>query len=245
MIKVLIVDDEENARLYLANILHELFPEFEILMAASPVEALFILIKQKINIILLDVEMPGMTGLEFADDLRKQLTDVPVIFISAYKRAEFIQKALRLHAVDYIDKPVNPVELDVAIRKALQFRKHNFTNSAEPINQISCRIRLNTVKGVMFFDLNDILLFKSNKRDSSALFKDGKTTLLIRENITSLSKILPNLLFIHVNRQYIVNLNYVKGVIKCDKSISLSVDNLVIKPIFKDVLQDLTKKYSI
>lgn len=49
MIKVLIVDDEENARLYLANILHELFPEFEILLAASPAEALFILIKQKIN----------------------------------------------------------------------------------------------------------------------------------------------------------------------------------------------------
>ncbi len=243
--RILIVDDEEEVRMYLAIIIEELFPDFHILLAASPTDALYLLKKNGIDVVLLDVEMPGMTGLEMLTQLREQHDSIPIIFISGYKRAEFIQEALRLDAVDYVDKPVNPIELDVAIRKALLLKKQNIVNLSEPINQISNRIRLNTAKGIMFFDPNDILLFKSNKRDSSVLFKDGKTTLLIRENITSLSKTLPNLFFIHVNRQYIVNLNYVKGVIKCDKSISLSVDNQIIKPVFKDVLQNLTKKYSI
>ena len=158
MIKVLIVDDEENARLYLANILHELFPEFEILMAASPTEALFILIKQKITIILLDVEMPGMTGLEFADDLHKQLTGVPVIFVSAYKRAEFIQKALRLNAVDYIDKPVDPKELEIAILKACDYPELHIKKKID-----NGRLKLYTAQGEMFFEPNEIMYFESEK----------------------------------------------------------------------------------
>jgi len=241
--KILIVDDEEEARLYLANIVEELFPDLHIILAASPNEALYLIKKECIDAVLLDVEMPGMSGLEMVSRLREQLVNTPIIFVSAYKRAEFIQKALRLDAVDYIDKPVNPIELDKALRKALLISNGTFVNFIESSNQIKNRIRLSTVKGIMFFDPNEILLFKSNKRDSYAVFKDGKTTLLIRENISLLATKLPTSNFIHINRQCIVNLNYINIVSKCNKSITLSVNEQVISPVFKVVLQNLTKKF--
>ena len=58
--KILIVDDEEQARLYLANIVGELYPGLSIQLAATPADALFILKKEHIHTVLLDVELPGM-----------------------------------------------------------------------------------------------------------------------------------------------------------------------------------------
>ena len=241
--KVLIVDDEEEARMYLANVIEELFPDLHIIFASTPNEAIYLVKKECIDAILLDVEMPGMSGLEMLSKLRDQQLIIPVIFVSAYKKAEFIQKAIRLDAVDYIDKPVNPIELNAALNKALSLTERLPIDFANDISHISNRIRLNTVKGVMFFDPYEILLFKSNKRDSLAVFKDGKSTLLIRENLSVLSNLLVSYGFIRVNRQHIVNSHCIKSVIKCDKTIILSVGEMKISPVFKDVLQNLTKKY--
>lgn len=63
--------------------------------------------------------MPGMTGLDLVAEMQTSLKNVPVIFVSAYKRAEFIQRALRLNAVDYLDKPVDPTELIMLLKKYL------------------------------------------------------------------------------------------------------------------------------
>ena len=243
--KVLIVDEEEEVRLYLANIVEHLFPDLHIILAGTSNEAMYLIKKECVDIILLDVEIPGISGLEIVDKLRKQQIMIQVIFISANKQAELIQKALRLNAVDYIDKPVNPIELDKALRKALLMNNGILINFTDPVTHIFNRIRLNTVKGIMFFEPNEILLFKSSKRDSNAVFKDGQTTLLIRENLSALSKILPVNIFVHANRQYIINLNYVKGVIKCSRSITLSVNNQTIRPVFKDVLLKLTHEYNL
>ena len=120
--KILIVDDEEQSRLYLASIVNELHPELSIQLAATPAEALFLLNKECMDVVFIDVEMPGMTGLEMLEKLRGINANLPVIFVSAYKRAEFIQKAMRLGAVDYIDKPVDPIELESALQKILQFK---------------------------------------------------------------------------------------------------------------------------
>lgn len=229
MLKVLIVDDEVNARLYLANILHELYPEFEILMAKTPVEALFILIKQKIDIMLLDVEMPGMTGLEFANDLRDQLNDIPVIFVSAYKRAEFIQKALRLNAVDYIDKPVNPKELEFAVQKACDFKELSAKSKI-----IDGRLKLFTEQGEMFFEPNEILYFESVKRNSIAHFSNGFSEVIVRQNIKSLANLLPNEIYKHVSRKYIVNISFVKFISKSNHTITISdgTNKILLSKIF-------------
>lgn len=242
--KVLIVDDEEEARLYIANILEELFPNFHVLLATSASEASFLLIKESVQVILLDVELPEKSGLEFLQSLRNEEKMTPVIIISAYKRAEFVQQALRMNAVDYIDKPVNPIELDNALRKALNINTPNdllqfyINDSAD---QFQNKIRLNTAKGMMFFNINDILMFTSHKRDSFLVSIDN-SKLLIKNNLVNLMKILPNKTFLHVNRQTIININFLKGVSKSQKSITLKNISSPIYPVTKEVLNFLTNK---
>jgi two-component system, LytTR family, response regulator len=237
--RILIVDDEEKARLYLAQIVQELLPGCFIQFASSPVEAIFLLESQSIDLMLLDVEMPGMTGLEMLNGIRPKLNEVPVIFVSAYKRAEFIQSALRLNAVDYIDKPVDPVELETALIKA-------FTQSENTINIRSAnhlkneKLQLKSIKGIMHFDASEIFFFESHKRDAIVHFVNGMKDVIIKSNLTALTCLLPPDIFKRVSRQYIVNINYIKFESACNKTITLFGDHktVVLKRIYPDFFKN-------
>jgi len=235
---ILIVDDEDKARLYLAQILQELHPDYEIKFAASPAEALFIFNCSDIDLIFLDVEMPGMTGLDLLSKMREKQSDVPVIFVSAFKRAEFIQQALRLDAVDYIDKPVDPGELETAIQKS--FKSH----FAFPVSrsETSSKLVLFTELGDMIFNPDEILCFESDKRNSIAYFSSGAKNVVVRENLVGLETILPAESYVRVSRQHIVNKRYIKFVSRSNKTIIVDTGNVQIKidKVYPDIIDSLT-----
>ena len=240
--KILIVDDEESARLYLAEIIQELYSEVELNLASTPNEALFILKSNKIDCVLLDVEMPGMTGLELIEKVRTFAGTIPIIFVSGYKRAEFIQKAMRFDAVDYLDKPVNPNELNAALLRAF-----NTTVQAVDVGlKNKDRFCIMTAVGEMFIDINELIYFETMKRYSIAYFSDG-TNKLIRHNLESLEKILPESTFLRVSRQYIVNLSTIKFVSKNNKTITLKgFEKLVeLNRVYPKVICELIEKHKI
>ena len=244
--KILIVDDEDSARLYLATIVSELYPKLSIQLAATPSEALFLLKNNCIDLVLLDVEMPGMTGLELVENIRNVSDSTPIIFVSAYKRAEFIQRAIRLNAVDYIDKPVDPAELNNALLKALQTNQNTVNNSkrSEHHNNRFCLL---TDSGEMFIEDTEIVYFKTQKRYSLVFFADG-TSKIVRDNLEGLSKKLPANSFLRVSRQHIVNIKSIKYVSKSNKSITLQSNNLqqvVLNKIYPTVLIILISKFSL
>ncbi|MFZ4725793.1 MAG: LytR/AlgR family response regulator transcription factor [Paludibacter sp.] len=242
--KVLIVDDEEKARLYLASILSEMHPEYEIQLISTPSEALFLLNKQQFDVILLDVEMQGMTGIEMANEMQNASRSTPIIFVSAYKKAEFIQKALRLNAVDYIDKPVDPFELEAALTKAFQQNKNTITTTE--INKQPNRFCLLTDLDERFVDADEILYFQSNNRYSTVYFTDG-TNKVVRYNLVYLMKVLPEGYYLHVSRQNIVNVKYIRLASKSNKTITLGYKNIeiVLFKIFPNILSAFVKSHSI
>lgn len=231
---ILIVDDEENARLYLANFINTLYPEFSIHFASSPVEAVFILKKEIIRILFLDVEMEGQTGLQMLEKFRDMLGHVPVIYVSGYKKPEFIQKAMRLNALDYLDKPVDPVELKCAVDKALNIIQ-NQTDKSDDNNTVP-KICLQTEKGDLYFHPEDIICFESNKRYAIAHFLNSNKKVNVRANLLELSSVLPVKYFIRVSRQYIVNIQRIKYVSRSNKSVTLDdgSDQLVIFRVYPD-----------
>lgn len=243
--KILILDDEDSARLYLATIVAELHPKLIIQLAATPSEALFLIQKDCIDLILLDVEMPGMTGLELVENIRKISNTTPVIFVSAYKRAEFIQRAIRLNAVDYIDKPVDPAELNNALLKAFQTNQSTVQNSKKYEHQNN-RFCLLTDSGEMFIEANEVVHFKTLKRYSLVYFADGSSK-IVRDNLEGLSKKLPANSFLRVSRQHIVNIKSIKYVSKSNKSITLQSCNLqiVLDKIYPTVLAILISRFSL
>jgi two-component system LytT family response regulator len=241
--KALIVDDEEKARLYLASILAELHPEIEIQLVSTPTEALFLLKKQHFDIIFLDVEMPGMSGLEMLEQLHEILRYTPFIFVSSYKRAEFIQKALRLNAVDYIDKPVNPTELDNAVRKAFE---NNIKTVDRNNHHKSAKFCLMTDVDERLVESNEIIYFQSLKRYATAYFIDGSKR-VVRYNISHLNQLLPSSCFIKVSRKHIINLKYLKSIYKSNKTIILKFAENEIKldKITPEVINELINNHSL
>lgn len=116
--KILIVDDESAHRLMLK--LHLEDAGFSALEAASGLKALDTIKSENIDLILLDLKMPGMDGLEVLTRLGKDGQHPPVIIMTAYGSIETAVKALKLGAEDYLTKPLDTDELLLKLEKTLK-----------------------------------------------------------------------------------------------------------------------------
>jgi len=121
-LRVLIVDDEELARLRLRSLVQECTdPVVEVVgEAASTAQALVWLATQRCDLLLLDVHMPGRDGLQLADELRQRSDAPAVVFVTAH--AEHALRAFDLAAVDYLTKPVKRERLHAALQRVAQHR---------------------------------------------------------------------------------------------------------------------------
>ena len=110
--KILVVDDSTINNILLQNLLEE--NGFEVISALNGYDALEILNKNKIGIILLDIMMPKFSGFDFLKQLMVRKIKVPVIAISANSDYEYKKKSLEMGAKDFITKPI---QLNSLIRK--------------------------------------------------------------------------------------------------------------------------------
>jgi len=106
---ILIVDDEKNIRLTLSQALETLGAEID--AAANGEEALTKLKEKEFGLILLDIRMPGMDGMEVLHRVREIRPDIRVIMITAYGTVESAVEAMKLGAVDFLQKPFDPDEI--------------------------------------------------------------------------------------------------------------------------------------
>ncbi|HET7823777.1 MAG TPA: response regulator [Anaeromyxobacter sp.] len=109
---VLVVDDDDKNLKAVAALLSEL--PCRLVLARSGVEALKILMRQDVAVILLDVQMPGMDGLELAEMVRSRVRSrrTPIIFLTAFSRTDAqLRRAYQLGAVDFLTKPIQPAEV--------------------------------------------------------------------------------------------------------------------------------------
>jgi two-component system, LytTR family, response regulator AlgR len=119
-LRVLLVDDEELARLRLRGLVGECAePKSEVVgEAANAAQALVWLTTQRCDLILLDVQMPGRDGTQLADELRRLPEPPAVVFVTAH--AQHALRAFDLDAVDYLTKPVRRERLQVALQRVAQ-----------------------------------------------------------------------------------------------------------------------------
>jgi CheY-like chemotaxis protein len=115
---ILVVDDEKNIRLTLSQSLESL--GFPIQTAVNGEEALKKLEEAEFGLLLLDLKMPGMDGMEVLHRVRDRWPAIPVIIITAYGTIEFAVDAMKLGAVDFIQKPFSPREIRELVVQVLQ-----------------------------------------------------------------------------------------------------------------------------
>lgn len=116
--RVLVVDDDESLRRVTQVQLEQ--AGFETETAADGSEALAALQKTTFQLVITDLKMPGMSGLELLRRIRADYPEVIVVVITAYGTVESAVEAMRVGAYDYITKPVHPEELELVARRALQ-----------------------------------------------------------------------------------------------------------------------------
>lgn len=118
---ILLVDDEDTIRLFLEKTLRE--EGYEALTAATGAEALEITRSELPDLVLLDLKLPDMSGLEVLRQIKEEVPEVCVIMLTAFGDIETAVTAMKKDAFDFVSKPVNLEQLLISIEKGLESRK--------------------------------------------------------------------------------------------------------------------------
>lgn len=131
MTRVLIADDHEIVRRGLKDLLADAFSKIKMGEARTSQEALDLAQRQEWDIVLLDINMPGRSGLEVLEDLRRLRPALPVLVLSASPEQDYAVRVLKLGASGYLTKQSASDELLAAIRKSLAGGKYVTATLAE------------------------------------------------------------------------------------------------------------------
>jgi DNA-binding NarL/FixJ family response regulator len=133
MTRILIVDDHAVVRRGLRNILSEQ-PDMEVVGEAGNVDELMAFIgKNECDIIILDISLPGKSGIDIMKDLRVQYPKLPVLFLSMLPEEQFALRAMKSGASGYLSKGSPTEELVKAIRKIIAGKKYVSQEFAEQL----------------------------------------------------------------------------------------------------------------
>ncbi len=128
MATILYVDDEPSVDLIIEDTLHR--AGHEAIGSRNVGEALQVLARGDIDLIISDYRMPGITGIEFLGILARDGIDVPLIMLTGYASIEHAVSSIKAGAVDYITKPIRPQQLQLAVDQALEFVRLRRENEA-------------------------------------------------------------------------------------------------------------------
>lgn len=120
MKRILIAEDEFIERMVLKKMLEKKFGNHcEVLEAENGTRALEIFRSTNIHIVILDIEMPGIKGIQVAEIMRKEKQGFCIIFLTAYDKFEYAKKAIAVRAMDYLLKPYSERELISVVDEAI------------------------------------------------------------------------------------------------------------------------------
>lgn len=115
--KILVVDDEKNIRLTLTQALEPL--DIPVQTAGDGGEALERLQESPFSLVLLDLKLPGLDGMEVLRRIKESWPQVPVVMMTAHGTIEYAVEAMKLGAVDFLRKPFSPAEIREIVQKVL------------------------------------------------------------------------------------------------------------------------------
>jgi len=133
MTRVLIADDHEVVRRGLKQILADEFSKLKVQEACNSQEALEQAIKQAFDLVLLDINMPGRSGLEVLEEIRRLHPRTPVLMLSVSPEEDYALRCLKLGAAGYLTKKSASDELIAAVKKALDGGKYVTASLAEKL----------------------------------------------------------------------------------------------------------------
>jgi two-component system LytT family response regulator len=201
--KAIIIDDERLARQELKNLLSA-HKEVEVIAeSADYAEAKAKINELKPDIVFCDIQMPGKSGLELAEEISGA---IEVVFITAHD--EHALKAFELNAFDYLLKPVQPDRLSETIKK-LSVKEAAKGENTSPLSEKDM-VFIKDGERCWFVRLSDVRLFESEGNYVRVYFENSRP--LILRSLNSLETRLNEKQFFRASRKHMINLSYIASV---------------------------------
>lgn len=206
----------------------------------NAIDALSFLHEHEVDLIFLDIQMPGLTGMELARVLegRKNKNNPKIIFTTAYD--QFALEGYKVNALDYLLKPFGYDEFLRASTKAFQIAQSDqFPPQVSPPHKdyIFLKVEYQLVKVI----LKDIICVEGYKDYVKVHLKDRTHPLLSLISLKNMEEILPNEHFMRVHRSYIVSLDHIESVTK--NTINLGRLNIAVSDHYRDNFLKFMEKW--
>ena len=231
MIKCIIVEDERLAQNVIQSHLKRI-PQFELVgICNNALEAKEILNNQLVDLIFLDIQLPGMDGLNFL----KTLQEPPaVILTTAY--AEYALESYEFNVIDYLLKPISFERFSKAVNKIIEGKI-----LTQPAKFESDHIYIKSGSKFFKVDFSEIIYVEGMKDYLKIFTTDA--TLVTHQTMNEMEKLLPSKLFIRVHKSYIVSLARIKSIY--GNNIETTKLTIPIGVNYKEKVMQLTgKKFS-
>lgn len=228
MKKCVILDDEENCRIGLRNLVKRLSPDMEIIMESDDAALVHQLITEgKIapDLVFLDIQMPDCDGFEFLG----KFSEIPfqIIFTTAYDRHAI--RAIRFSALDYLLKPIDAEELGAALNRLKGIEKNTdqplVANLKSKINEgnLFGKLAIASQTAINFIETKNIIYFESQSNYTTVHLSGGEK-LVSSKNIGYYEELLEGTSFFRIHNSYIINIERMKKYIR-GKAGMIEMDN--------------------
>ncbi len=242
--KVLVVEDEPLARRRLIRMLGRIADVDVVGEASDGQQALERMREQRPDVVLLDIRMPGLDGLQLATSA----PDLPpIIFTTAYD--EYAVRAFEASAVDYLMKPIDAERLQQALEKAARANRVPDADALarllrEALDRSETRriprITARAGKTIRVFDAREISRFHAS--DRYTVFRHSGQEFVLDDTLTSLEQRLGAHGFVRVHRAELVNLDHIRALRLEDGGTALVLDDDQVAPVSRRLVPELKRR---
>lgn len=232
-LKAIIIDDSPQARKLLLMMLEEHSRDLEVIAEAEQAtQGLDLIKKHHPDVIFLDIEMPGKSGIQLAEQLLNENITPAIIFTTAYN--DYALKAFRLSAIDYLLKPINENHLQEAIEKIKKL--HPKTEEEKKLKTfidnynttLPKTLSIPITSGYQFLKIDAILYIKADG-SYTHIYIDKEKSITISKNLKYFETALDgHPQFIRVHRSYLINLQLMKKFDKQNRGEIIMNDGTII-----------------
>jgi DNA-binding LytR/AlgR family response regulator len=231
--KCLIVDDEPIARKGVKKLVEEI-PALELLGSLNSAKAAAIFMNENpVDLVFLDIQMPGVNGLEFARSIPKTTL---VIFITAF--TEYALDSYEVDAVGYLVKPIDPAKFRKAVENAIAYHSLLLDEEKKAVENIGDEyIFVKSDRRYFRVNLKDIL-FVEGLKDYVIIQLDDKR-IITRMSLKNIQDLLPQNAFFRINRSYIINREQIDSFDNNDvfiKSYEIAIGNSYRDSFFEELM---------
>ena len=228
---VLIIDDEQDSREIIANYIQQHFPSMNIVGEADSVSTgLELILTSDFDLLFLDIQLKNQTSFDILEKLTTLTFDI--IFITAHD--EYAIKAIELHALGYLLKPLERHSFIHIVQGYLDNKTRKNSNQIQSFlnsyidSKLNDRIKLPTLTGFKVVAIKEILYLESDSNYTHVYYKNGNRE-LVSKTLKEFESNLPQNLFCRIHHSSIINLDSVKEYIKGRGGQIILTNNKVLK----------------